>query len=33
MRALGYMLHPNLARDSFRKMVEIKKNEIHFKKM
>ena len=31
-RALGYMLHPNLTRDSFRKMVEIKKKEINFKK-
>ena len=33
-RALGYMMHPNLTRNSFKKMVEIKynKNEIDFKK-
>ena len=31
-RALGYMLQGNFTKDSFRKMVEIKKNEIYFKK-
>ena len=31
-RALGYMLQGNFTKDSFRKMVEIKKNEMYFKK-
>ena len=30
-RALGYILHPNFTRESISKMVEIKKNNIHFK--
>ena len=30
-RALGYILHPNFTRESISKMVEIKKNDIHFK--
>ena len=31
-RALGYILHPNFTRESINKMVDIKKDNIYFKK-